>query len=99
MPCQHAAEVSYAIIVLTADDIGSRADEAEPRPRGRQNVIFEMGYFYGFIGRDHVSVLLRAGVEKPSDMDGIAYITFDDNGTWKTELFCELRHAGFGISL
>ena len=92
---QHAAEVSYAIIVLTADDKGSR----ELRPRGRQNVIFEMGYFYGLIGRDHVSVLLRAGVEKPSDMDGIAYITFDDNGAWKTDLFRELRHAGFDISL
>lgn len=95
---QHAAEVPYAIIVLTADDKGSRADDTESRPRGRQNVIFEMGYFYGRIGRDHVSVLLQAGVEKPSDMDGIAYITFDDNGAWKTELFRELGHAGFDIS-
>jgi Predicted nucleotide-binding protein containing TIR-like domain len=95
---RHAAEVPYAIIVLTADDKGSRADDTESRPRGRQNVIFEVGYFYGRIGRDHVSVLLQAGVEKPSDMDGIAYITFDDNGAWKTELFRELGHAGFDIS-
>jgi predicted nucleotide-binding protein len=96
---QHAGEVSYAIIVLTADDKGSRADEAMARPRGRQNVIFEMGYFYGLIGRDRVSVLLRPGVEKPSDMDGIAYITYDDNSAWATELFRELRHAGFDINL
>jgi len=94
---QHAAEVSYAIIVLTADDKGSRADEAGTRPRGRQNVIFEMGYFYGLIGRDRVSVLRWPGVEKPSDMDGIAYITFDDDRAWKTELLRELEHAGFDI--
>lgn len=92
---QHAAEVSYAVVVLTADDKGSREDETDPRPRGRQNVIFEMGYFYGLIGRDRVSVLLRPGVEKPSDMDGIAYITFDDNRAWKIELLRELKHAGF----
>ena len=58
-----------------------------------------MGYFYGLIGRGRVSVLLRPGVEKPSDMDGIVYITFDDNRAWKTELLRELRHAGFDIQL
>ena len=96
---QHAAEVSYAIIVLTADDKGGRANEDDTRPRGRQNVIFEMGYFYGLIGRNHVSVLLQPGIEKPSDMDGIVYITYADNGAWKTELFRELRNAGFDIYL
>ena len=96
---QRAAEVSYAIIVLTGDDKGGYADETNTRPRGRQNVIFEMGYFFGFIGRGNVSVLLRPGVEKPSDMDGIVYITFDDNRAWKTELLRELRHAGFDIQL
>lgn len=96
---QHAAEVSYAIIVLTPDDRGCRADETDARSRGRQNVIFEMGYFFGFIGRGNVSVLIRPGVEKPSDMDGIAYITFDDNRAWKSELLRELRHAGFDVQL
>jgi predicted nucleotide-binding protein len=87
---QHAAEASYAVIVLTADDKGCRADETDPRPRGRQNVILEMGYFYALLGRDRVSVLLHPGVEKPSDMDGIVYNSFDDNGAWKTELLREL---------
>jgi predicted nucleotide-binding protein len=96
---QHAVEVSYAIIVLTADDKGGLADEIETRPRGRQNVIFEMGYFYGLIGRERVSVLLQSGTEKPSDMDGIVYITYDDNNAWKTELFRELQNAGINISL
>ncbi len=96
---QHAAEVSYAIIILTPDDQGSRADETHTRLRGRQNVIFEMGYFYGLIGRSNVSVLIRPGVEKPSDTDGIAYITYDETRAWITEPLRELKHAGFDIHL
>jgi predicted nucleotide-binding protein len=94
----HAAQVSYAIIILTPDDHGARTGNTATQPRGRQNVIFEMGYFFGLIGRRNVSVLLHPSVEKPSDTDGIVYIPFDDTGTWKTELFRELHHAGFDIS-
>lgn len=96
---QHAAEASYAVIVLTADDKGCRANEIATQPRGRQNVILEMGYFYALLGRSRVSVLIQPGVEKPSDIEGIAYITFDDNDAWKTEFFRELEYAGFGVSL
>lgn len=96
---QHAAEVSYAVIVLTADDKGSRANESKTRPRGRQNVILEMGYFFALLGRERVSVLLQAGVEKPSDMDGIVYINFDDDGAWKFELLRELQHSGFDLKI
>jgi predicted nucleotide-binding protein len=96
---KHAAEASYAIIILTPDDHGGLAGETDTRPRGRQNVIFEMGYFYGLIGRRNVSVLIRPGVEKPSDMDGIAYITFDDGRSWKTELLRELKHADIDVEL
>lgn len=96
---RHAAQASYAIIVMTPDDHGSRADETGTRPRARQNVIFEMGYFCGLIGRRNVCVLIRPGVEKPSDLDGIVYITFDDDRAWKTELLRELRHAGFSVDL
>jgi predicted nucleotide-binding protein len=96
---KHAAEVSYAVIILTPDDHGALAGEVGTQPRGRQNVIFEMGYFYGLIGRRNVSVLICPGVERPSDMDGIAYITFDDGRAWKTELVRELQAAGIDVDL
>ena len=57
-----------------------------------------MGYFYGLLGRNHVSVLLRPGVEKPSDIDGVVYIPYEDSGAWKDVLFRELEHVGFTIS-
>jgi predicted nucleotide-binding protein len=87
------------VIVLTVDDKGCRADETDTRPRGRQNVILEMGYFHAVLSRARVSVLIKPGVEKPSDMDGIAYITLDDNRAWTTELLGELQHAGFDVHL
>jgi predicted nucleotide-binding protein len=93
----NATQAPYAIIVLTPDDQGSRKGETDTRPRGRQNVIFEMGYFYGRIGRRNVAVLIDATVEKPSDTDGIAYIALDDNGAWKSELFRELHHANINV--
>jgi predicted nucleotide-binding protein len=95
----HAAKASYAIIILTPDDEGGRKDEGNHRPRARQNVILEMGYFYGILGRSRVSVLLFPGIEKPSDMDGIVYISFDDNGAWRTELFRELEHANVHVDM
>jgi Predicted nucleotide-binding protein containing TIR-like domain len=93
----NAAQASYAIIVLTPDDQGSRKGETTLNPRARQNVIFEMGYFYGRIGRRNVAVLIDPAVEKPSDTHGIAYITLDDIGAWKGELFRELRHADINV--
>lgn len=95
---QHATSASYAIVVLTPDDEGGRKGQAHS-PRGRQNVIFEMGYFYGILGRRQVSVLLHPDVEKPSDMDGIVYIDFDDGGAWKVELFRELEHAQIHVDM
>jgi predicted nucleotide-binding protein len=96
---QHATTACYAVVILTPDDEGGRQGQNTRNPRGRQNVIFEMGYFYGILGRSRVSVLLYQGVEKPSDVDGVAYIDFDDHGAWKMELLRELQHAQIRVDM
>lgn len=73
------SEVSYAVILLTPDDVGSYYEEGinpNLQFRARQNVLFELGFFYGKLGRRNVSCLIKQSVEKPSDIDGIAYIPF-----------------------
>ena len=95
---QHAAYAAYAIAILSADDKGGRTNESNFHPRARQNVIFEMGYFCGLIGRNRVCALLISGVEKPSDIDGIVYVALDDHAAWKYELLRELRQAGFSVT-
>jgi hypothetical protein len=62
------------------------------KPRARQNVILELGFFIGRLGRQHVCVLADPNVEAPSDLIGIVTVSTADN--WKTALEKELRAAG-----
>jgi predicted nucleotide-binding protein len=93
---RHGASAGYAIILLTGDDEGGLRG-GELRPRARQNVILELGYFWGLLGRGRVAVLVEGGVELPSDAGGIHYITIDSGGGWKTKLVQELHDAGFDV--
>jgi predicted nucleotide-binding protein len=92
-----ATDASYAVVLLTADDVGSAAAIKTSNPRGRQNVIFELGFFFGKLGRNRVAVLIHEGVEKPSDIDGLVYITLDSSGAWKQALARELRSAKIDV--
>ena len=50
---EHHANVSFAIVLLTPDDVGSAYGQAEElRPRARQNVVLELGFFVGKLGRE-----------------------------------------------
>jgi predicted nucleotide-binding protein len=84
---------SFAVVLMTPDDEGGIAGAAANRPRARQNVVFELGFFIGKLGPPNVAALLKGDVEKPSDFDGIAYIPHDAEGQWKTLLARELHHA------
>ena len=91
------AQVKFAIALLTPDDVGSLSNDSDStRPRARQNVIFELGYFIGRLGRDGVCALTKGEVEIPSDYSGVVYIPLDDGG-WKFDLVKELKAAGFPV--
>jgi len=89
---RHAQTAAYAVVLLTGDDQGGPSG-GPIQPRGRQNVIFELGFLYGRLGRDRVAVLRDEGVEEPSDIKGLVYITLDSGGGWKHELGKELEAA------
>lgn len=93
------SDVSYAIVILTPDDKGRSKDVNKLNNRARQNVVFELGFFYGKLGRDRVACLYKNGVELPSDIKGIVYIPFDKDlqRDVSEELRKELRAAGFVI--
>lgn len=91
-------DVGFAVVLLTPDDVGSLTDEeTNLKPRARQNVIFEFGYFIGKLDRKRVCALVKGDVEKPSDYDGVLYIPLDDFGGWEKRLIKELKSAGFEI--
>lgn len=68
-----------------------------PEPRARQNVLLELGYFFGRLGRDKVCALKRGSFEIPSDFAGVVWETMDSNGGWKQSLARELEAAGHSI--
>ena len=89
------------MVLLSPDDTGyANADGPDAtRPRARQNVIMELGYFAGKLGRENVVALYRGGMELPSDYDGVLYTHYDgDSGTWRSELVAELRVSGYNVS-
>lgn len=94
------ADADYAVVLLTPDDIGYPANQEEQaKPRARQNVILELGYFVGRIGRGKVCALHRGDVEIPSDLHGVVYVPVDPAEGWKLKLGAELKHSGMDIDL
>jgi predicted nucleotide-binding protein len=94
-----SANVGFAVVLLTSDDMGaSKEESAELRPRARQNVVLEMGYFAGKLGRSRVCVLYESGVELPSDINGLVYTSLTGDG-WKLQLAKELKESGFAVDM
>ncbi|MEM7014202.1 MAG: nucleotide-binding protein [Verrucomicrobiota bacterium] len=91
------SEVSYAVVLLSPDDVGAAKDKStDLQPRARQNVILELGYFVGKLGRSNVCPLVKGPLEVPSDFHGVVYVPFEGEG-WKIHLVKELKHVGFRI--
>lgn len=94
---QEYSDVGFAIVLLTPDDEG-RAKGGELKPRARQNVILELGYFIGRLGRERVCALLKEDVEMPSDYMGVVYVPFDGAaGGWRLNLARELEGADYQV--
>lgn len=77
----YANRADYVFVLLTPDDIAiNPADPNDEKRRARQNVIFELGFFYGQFLRSsgRIIVLHRGPLEMPTDIEGIAWIGIDD---------------------
>jgi hypothetical protein len=91
-------DVGFAVVLLTPDDVGS-AKGGELKPRARQNVLLELGYFYGRLGRKRVCALKRGELELPSDFAGVVWENMDQAGAWKFALARELKAVGYDVDM
>lgn len=95
-----SSDVGFAIVLLTGDDIGAQQESpSQTHSRARQNVILELGYFVGKLGRERVCPLYEDGVEVPSDYHGVVYVLLDKQEAWKLQLAKEMKAAGLPIDL
>jgi predicted nucleotide-binding protein len=107
-----ANKAQFAIVLLCADDYGASRIQYEAANvadkalqfRARQNVILELGFFYGRLGWENVFVLYQEpdrvfpNFERPSDLDGVVFDAMTGR-TWKRRLEIRLSQAGFQLSL
>ena len=93
--------VGFAVILLTPDDIGRSivAGDSDLSPRARQNVILEMGFFLGKLGRNKVCALHKGNIELPTDYSGVLYTEVDEGGAWKIKLAHEMQAAGLNVDM
>jgi predicted nucleotide-binding protein len=98
---------SYGIVIATPDDIGGSASaSAELCYRVRQNVVLELGMLMTSInmGRNRIMILMNNDnldrkFEKPSDIDGLIYISFEKSVTEREhQIYKQLKAAGFEIA-
>lgn len=73
----YSSQADIVFALVTPDDMGCLAEQpVGPKYRARQNVIFEVGYFLGYLRRQSGRIILlhKGDVEIPSDLSGIVYI-------------------------
>jgi predicted nucleotide-binding protein len=94
---ENANLARFAFVLLTPDDVGGENKESL-RPRARQNVILELGFFMGVIGRERVCCIYGGSVEIPSDIYGVVYLPYNER---IDECFHNitrvLKHAGYSV--
>ena len=94
------SDVGFAVVLLTPDDMGAAKDEIDNlRPRARQNVVFELGFFVGKLGRQRVCALHKGEVEIPSDFAGVLWVPMNPGGAWRFTLGREMKAIRLDVDL
>jgi predicted nucleotide-binding protein len=95
------SNVGFAVVLLSSDDMAYQrnANPENAKPRARQNVVLELGYFLGKLGRDRVVALYTQDedFEMPSDYSGVLFVPFDGSGRWQFDLVRELKASGYEV--
>lgn len=86
---REAIQADAAVVLFTPDDevtalldgSGELTDRAEVRRLARQNVTLEYGWFWGKRGRDRILLMLKGGLDLPSDLGGLVYESYQDSPT------------------
>lgn len=95
------SDVEFAVVLLSPDDYGyEKGDSNEKaRPRARQNVVFELGYFIGKLGRERTLALYKPekNFDMPTDYSGVLYVPYESDGRWMFDLVKELKACGYNV--
>lgn len=91
---QETEKSNFAIALLSEDDKLQNGNN-----QARQNVILEIGYLMGKLGKERVRLIKKGDVNIPSDLQGVLYEVHDLSGGWKLKLAKELIAAGIYVDI
>jgi len=98
---QDYADIGFAVVLLSPDDFAYSKDESPTRRklRPRQDVVFELGFLLGKLGKGNLLVFCREFIdfEGPTDFEGMKVTAFDDRDSWKLALIRELINCGYNV--
>jgi len=91
--------VSFAVVLVSPDDIVYSKEKTpdESKYRATQNVIFELGYFLGKLGKQNVVAIYtpKKNFEIPTEYEGIFWIEYKNE--WYFKLINELKARNFDV--
>ncbi len=82
--------VKLAVAVVTGDELCGSGGQRRKARRPRPNVLLEIGFFLGRLGRDRIVLVVEPGVDLPSDISNLHRTDFDRTDA---ELRIELKRA------
>jgi predicted nucleotide-binding protein len=108
---RYGQKARFAIVLIGADDVGASRVQYDVAGigdralqfRARQNVVLELGFFFGRLGWQNVFILQQPpdkvfpNFERPSDLDGVVFNNLDASGLWKKQLALRLAQANLRI--
>ncbi len=83
---KYSRGINFAVVLATADDEGHLKGPEQLRSRARQNVVLELGYFLGRLGKGKVAVLADTSIDHPSDYHGTIHIPLRGGDDWRVPL-------------
>ena len=80
-----AEEADGAIAIATPDDLGGIVGNVPESLRARQNVWIEVGWIWGRLGRNKLTLLCKGEIEIPSDLQGMEHYRYNHSPLEVTE--------------
>lgn len=97
------ADVGFAVVLLSPDDFVHAREEAPAKRklRPQQDVVFELGFLLGKLGKGNVLVFYREceNFASLAEFEGIKFTAFDDRDSWKLALIRELTNCGYTLDV
>ena len=84
-------DLDYAVVVLAAEDMEGGGL--------RRDLLLQVGFLLGAIGRNRMCCLIAADVPMPAELNGAVRQPMDESGLWRLLLAREMRRAGLEIDM